>query len=153
MSIKVTGVEFKAFMEDESVWSVDGKPSWYVEDLVVDVMGQETNNADIYERYGENLEALPDDARLNVTSGYLIWQGRGTPPQQMQDLLAVLNHWKNQQTNVIITGTFNVAIDDVALQQKIEKLLLEHGATVKRSDGKPQEDADSAPVQKKKSAP
>lgn len=139
MKITVNGAEFKAFYNDEGVWSQDGKPAWYVEDMLLSVKGADPNQ-DPHDLYGEALERLPDDAEVVVSGGWLVWQGQGSPPRgKDQDLVKILTHWKAHRKTLFLTATFEIDHTDLARIAQLQEWLLSQGAKVSRSDGQPVE--------------
>lgn len=152
MKITVNGAEFKAFYNDDAVWSLNGAPAWYVEDMLLTIKGAD-NDKDPHDLYGEALERLPDDAEVVVNGGWLVWQGRGNPPpSKEQDLVKTLVHWKAHRNTLFLTATFEIDHSDVTRIAQLQELLLAHGAKVKRSDGQAVEPA-AQPTVKKGPAP
>ena len=135
MKTTLTGAEFKAFYADNSVWDIDGKPAWYIEELEIKVDGA-TYGGDAYDAYGDDLSKLPDEAKVTITGGWLGWQGQGNPSGGLeQDLGKVAVKWKAERETVFITATFEVSKQDVEKQAMIQDALLAQGGKVKRSDG------------------
>lgn len=130
---KTTGAEFRKFYsEDTNVWNEgQAKPQWYVDDLVIVVNGQDQDMDAVYQVYGEDLEKLPDDAKIEIVSGYFGWQGDGADPgtRENTDLASFFKKWvKNQSTRTIV-ATLEIPVDmDPAELERIEGVLNDLGA-------------------------
>jgi hypothetical protein len=87
MGIKLTGAEWKTFMDDEAVWS-----DHYMDDDVIIMDGI---------TYGDdrthNLPEVAPTARIEVVSGVICCE---EPPYEYQDLVSAIRRWKKAQTTI-----------------------------------------------------
>jgi hypothetical protein len=69
MKVKMTGHEFKAFMDDEEIWA---NKKFYYDDAYVTVNG-------IHSEYGPHPEKVPEEAEVVIEGGFMVWQGLKDP--------------------------------------------------------------------------
>lgn len=129
--ITTTGLLFKSFYVDESVWgSVNA--DWYVEDLCFSANGEGALDA-LYELYGDTFSGLPDDAVVVVENGDIMWQGHGKEPVRADggDMVKAFQLWLNVRTRINLVATFDLPKDiDIGRLQSIVGILAELGAKI-----------------------
>ena len=145
----ITGADFKAFYQDQAVWTYEGNSdAFFCEDIVFTIQGQENLDMDgIYNRYGEDFEHLPDDAKINFECGYRLPHhttkiSEGNAPEE--DMLVLFKEWQTNRTDVTFLAKIAVPKTDLDGLARVEKALAELadlGVTVTRSDQKPEEAA------------
>lgn len=132
----ITGAELKAFWSDDNTWGEDT----FCEDLVFIIQGEEHLDMEqIYAKYGDDFENLPDTCRLDLESGWLMQGGIPKPGvvHDPQDLRIVFSDWRKQRDFVSFSATVDVKKDDPETMQRISRLMNELeslGVTVHRSD-------------------
>lgn len=108
--LAATGAQYKAFYRDDSVWNPDRRSSWYLEEDVLRVDGEKVDNPS--ERFGDTLEKLPDEAAVEVLSGWMVWQGDGADPSNGgQDLAAAFQAWCKARTTLTLVARLDVPVE------------------------------------------
>lgn len=143
----ITGADLKAFYSDPAVWGAeDSSESWYVEDFLFRVDGEDLDIDTIYNRYGDALEKLPDDAKVTHLYGYLCWQGNGAKPATGGgDIARIFEAWQKSRTTHTIVATIEIDKRDTEALARIEKVLTELGAKFNASQVDAAESKPKAP--------
>lgn len=138
----ISGADFKAFYTDPAVWTYEGNDdAFFCEDVVFSIQGQENLDMDgIYNRYGEDFENLPDDAKLNFECGYRLPHSTtrisaGNRPEE--DMLVLFKEWQANRTDVTFLAKVSVPKTDAEALARVERALADLadlGVVVARSD-------------------
>lgn len=86
MSIKTTGMELKAFWNDESVWPADS----YVDGVYLKVNGKDSDSEDI--------GVLNDSDQVVLEDGYFC-----DANDEGENLLTVFKRWRKKQTTTYLS--------------------------------------------------
>lgn len=134
--VKTTGAEFKKFYcQDPTVWDENpGDKGWYVEDMFLVIDGANDQTMDnLYDRFGDDLDRIPDEAVVEIDSGYFGWQGNGErPATREEDLLTYFKQWQKRQTTHTIVATIELDLDDTKSIARVENALARLGARFER---------------------
>ena len=110
--VTTTGAQYKKFYADQSVWEPEKGHSWYLEDDLIIINDEEdVDIEELYRRYGDNLQSIPDDAKVVIEGGYMAWQGDGEPPEERGDLVAYFKKWDKRQSTIMAVATFELPKD------------------------------------------
>lgn len=134
-SVTTTGLIYKRFCDDPSVWneSPEAKDqSWYLEEDVLIVDGDEDADGEmLYQRYGENFARLPDDAKVEIAGGYFQWQGKGPNPETRGSLIREFKKWEKAQSTVVMSVVFELPKDlDVEKVRALREAVQALGGTI-----------------------
>ena len=112
--------------------------------MVFSIQGQENLDMDdIYNRYGDNFENLPDDAKIDFECGYRHAHSStkisaGNFPEE--DMLVLFEQWQKNRTDVTFTAKVSVPKNDAEALARVEKALADLadlGVVMSRSDQQP----------------
>ena len=107
-SIVTTGALFKRFYQDRSVWNPSAQESFYIEDTDLSVDGC-ADEAILAQKYQHDWFSLPDEARVEIRGGYLVWDGSGPTPAQTEIELTVrFTAWERDQASYRVVAVFDV---------------------------------------------
>ena len=143
----MSAAQFKQLYTDPAIWDRDGKPAWYVEDLAITIVEEDKLDWDaIHNKYGDELQGIPDEYQVKINGGWMEWQGRGTEPSgEERDFEAIAKAWLEKQTNVIVVARFAVDKTNPGDLDHLIQLLKEAGGEQITINGKPEAEQDAEP--------
>ena len=127
MGLKISGAEFKAFMNDDKFWISDpfakANPqsgltyTWY-EDSVIQIDGVDFDGAE----FNGDPEKI-DDAAVVVIECGIVWNPWGKKSEDWTELKSCIKSWKKKQTTVRAAIEFDSRkVDKTAVEAALKAL-------------------------------